>query len=182
MRARRLALTPSEQRKAARFMAIKLVNHNRFKQAKSCAFYLPNDGEISPMSLVALALKRGKACYLPALATDGRMRFRRYLPPQRLEPNRYGIPEPGPTSPSITPTKLDIVFMPVVAFDEKGSRLGMGGGYYDRTFAFKHQRPGVKPLLIGLAHDCQQITRLTSDKWDIGMDFIATDRRIVRVI
>jgi len=171
----------TEQRDASRRLILKLSKNTFFKRSKHCAFYLPNDGEISSLPLLAVAQKRKKACYLPKLLGD-RMQFRHYQPPQKLVVNRYGIPEPDESCVAISPEKLDIVFVPLVAFDSTGNRLGMGGGYYDRAFAFKNRYPGKAPVLVGLAHECQQSTELTINHWDIKLDFIATDKKVIRAV
>jgi 5-formyltetrahydrofolate cyclo-ligase len=80
---------------------------------------------------------------------------------------------------------LDVVLMPLVGFDRTGARLGMGGGFYDATFAFKQKlstgskTSTGKPALIGLAHACQQVESLATDTWDIPLFAIATDKEII---
>ena len=92
--------------------------------------------------------------------------------------NSYGIPEP--LSKGNRPAcNLDIVLMPLVAFDKQGNRLGMGGGYYDKTFAFKRQTLWrKKPILVGLSHHFQQVDELNNDNWDIPLTAIVTNQKI----
>jgi len=69
--------------------------------------------------------------------------------------------------------------MPLVGFDPAGNRLGMGKGFYDRCFAFRGRNPGSsparrRPILAGLAHDCQQVERIPAEEWDVRLDVIFT--------
>jgi 5-formyltetrahydrofolate cyclo-ligase len=94
--------------------------------------------------------------------------------------NQFSIPEPSirlrqPTKP----WALDLVIMPLVAFDADCNRLGMGGGYYDRTFAYLNKRRfWRKPILIGVAHECQRVANLESEVWDIPLDAVVTEEKI----
>ncbi len=153
-----------------------------FIQARRVAFYLASRGEIDPFPLMELALKAGKQVYLPALRTrpSHGLWFTRYRDGDRLVANRFGIPEPVTHSRRlIMPWSIDLVFVPLVAFDDAGNRLGMGGGYYDRTFAFiRRSRHMHRPRLIGLAHDFQHIDHLASQPWDIPLDAVITERKV----
>lgn len=172
MRDRRRRLSHREQQLAGQKLARLISRQLFFIRARHIAFYLPNDGEIDPVFLLELAVAAGKNVYLPRLHPLRRdsMRFVRWRPGEELIPNRYGIPEPR-WQRGLPPWLLDTVFMPLVAFDSSGNRLGMGGGFYDRTFA-----PGfAKPLLIGLAHHFQHTPSLPTEPWDIPLDAIATD-------
>ncbi|WP_253472613.1 5-formyltetrahydrofolate cyclo-ligase [Natronocella acetinitrilica] len=179
MRQRRRALSPREQRLAAARLA-KLVSRSRsFLRARHIAAYLANDGELDPAELVAMAWRLGKRVYLPVLRRDRSLRFALYRPGTILRRNPLGIPEPVNTR-LLPPSRMDCVFMPLVAFDTQGNRLGMGGGFYDRTFAFLHRRHRWgRPLLIGLAHGCQQSPEVPAESWDVAMAAIATDRGFV---
>jgi 5-formyltetrahydrofolate cyclo-ligase len=72
--------------------------------------------------------------------------------------------------------------MPLVGFDKAGNRLGMGGGFYDRSFAFKQKRHSCQPKLIGLAHSIQQVDNLSVQGWDIPVDNIVTELGVSRFI
>ena len=95
------------------------------------------------------------------------------------EKNRFGIKEPISTD-IINADQLDILFMPLVGFDKDKNRIGMGGGFYDRTLAFKKQQKMAKnPKLIGLAFDCQQVEQLEVQEWDVPLDVIITPSQIL---
>ena len=180
MRRQRRALSHEAQHRAAQALARRVARLAMFRRARSVALYLANDGEISPSALMRLAFRRGKSVYLPCLKADKSLCFRHVSPRTQLQPNRFGIPEPPRMAQAIDAAALDIVLVPLVAFDRAGRRMGMGGGYYDRTFAFKRQLPTHGPILIGLAHSCQETQRLVSQPWDVPLDWIVTDLSVIR--
>ena len=103
--------------------------------------------------------------------------FRRYRPGEKLVANRFGIPEPPHRrGNTLSAKQLDVIFLPLVGFDAAGNRLGMGGGFYDRTLSQLPARN--RPLLAGLAHDVQRVDKLPVQRWDIPLDAVVTDRRI----
>lgn len=106
------------------------------------------------------------------------MVFVRVRPGTRLVYNRWGIAEPKPVlKHSISPRRLDLVLMPLVGFDEAGHRIGMGKGFYDRAFTFRHSKYR-RPILTGLAHECQKVAGgITPSAWDVSLDALATPRR-----
>ena len=180
LRQARRQLSPTQQRLAARDLYRQLAQHPAFRRARHIAFYLPNDGEIDPRPLMLEAQRRGKATYLPVLNAWPRTRmvFQRIMPNERLRPNRFGIAEPA-----FRPNRqrriwtLDLVLMPLVGFDEHGGRLGMGGGFYDRSLAYRGRRKnGHKPTLLGLAHECQKVDRLPLEPWDVSLQATVTDK------
>lgn len=182
MRQRRRALSFEQQQQAAEQLCKRLSHQPLFLRSQRIAFYLPNDGEIDPMPLLHLAWQQGKQCYLPVLMPDGEnsLCFIRYDKHTTLIQNRFGIAEPDTkNAEQILAQDLDLVLMPLVAFDASGNRMGMGGGFYDRTFAFKQHRPGHHPYLLGLAHSCQQVDQLHSEHWDIPLHGIATEAEFI---
>ncbi len=179
LRHKRRALTPQQQRQAAQRLARQLLGHPLLYRARHIALYLPNDGEIDPRYYMAQARQRGIQFYLPVLHPihHGQLVFSPYDFDTALSPNRFGIPEPefhqGLKRP---PWALDAVLMPLVGFDRHGGRLGMGGGFYDRTFEFVRRTPSLAPRLIGLAHDLQRMNLLPVQPWDIPLHAIVTDQ------
>ncbi len=180
MRQRRRSLTSGQQRSAAQQLLRRLARQPLFVRSRHIAFYIANDGEIDPRPLLERALAMGKHCYLPVLARDNtRLEFFRYTPGTSMQRNRYGIAEPSRRGGQRLNTRqLDLVLLPLVAFDARGGRLGMGGGYYDRSFAFKQQSLAHSPYLLGLAHHCQQVDQLTLASWDIPLHAIASDEQL----
>ncbi|MCF5655692.1 5-formyltetrahydrofolate cyclo-ligase [Pseudomonas poae] len=181
LRKARRALTPSEQRQAAQGLYRQLAQHPLFRRAKHISLYLPTDGEIDPRLLLRAAQRQGKATYLPVLSAWPRtkMVFQRVRPGETLRPNRFRILEPRVNARRQRKVwALDLVLLPLVGFDDVGGRLGMGGGFYDRSLAYlarrKHWR---KPTLLGLAHECQKVDRLAQASWDVPLAGTVTDRQ-----
>ncbi|WP_299182160.1 5-formyltetrahydrofolate cyclo-ligase [uncultured Neptuniibacter sp.] len=179
IRTLRRSLTPEQQQDAASALLRNLRCRQDFRRAKHIAMYLPNDGEIDPVPLIKLCWRLGKQVYLPVLhpVLHNRLWFVPYTPQTPMVRNIYGIKEP-----KLIPAKrraawsLQLVLLPLVAFDPLGNRMGMGGGYYDRTFSFKNQPHGLRgPDLIGLAHEIQKVEKLPVEGWDIPLSSIVTD-------
>jgi 5-formyltetrahydrofolate cyclo-ligase len=169
LRQRRNALSSNQQRASALELVHSVTELSSWDSAQRIALYQAADGEIDTCALEQLARKLGKQLFLPVLADD-RLCFAQWETSVRLSPNRYNIPEPPQEAARCEPSDLDIIFLPLVGWDRRGSRLGMGGGFYDRTLS------GVSgPLLVGLAHEVQQVEEVPQDPWDITLDYIATD-------
>lgn len=178
LRAKRRNLTPHQQKQASMGLCRQLSRLPEFIFGQRIAAYIPNDGEIDPQPLLELAWRLGKEVYLPILHpfSKGRLLFMTHYPNQEMAKNRYGIPEPLCDHSAYCPVwTLDMVLTPLVGFDAAGNRMGMGGGFYDRTFAFLNDgsRPR-KPRMIGVAHECQKVMELPSERWDIVMNKIVT--------
>lgn len=178
MRAARRAIPAHRQHLAAAALARHALGAPACRSARHVAIYLANDGEIATSALLDGLLARGKRVYLPVLRGSGLL-FLPYTRGTQLAKNRFGIPEPRRGSgPPRHPRSMDLVFMPLVAFDGAGRRLGMGGGFYDRTFAYLREgRAWGRPLLIGVAHHLQGVACVPGASWDVPLRAIVTDRR-----
>lgn len=157
----------------------KIELQDSYKNAKHIAIYLTNDGEIGTRDFIELAWSDRKYIYLPVIHPFSKhhLLFVRYQPETVLVKNRFGIPEPIPTPSSLClMEQLDIVFTPLVAFDKTGARMGMGGGFYDRTLA-SLQSTNPDCQIIGLAHDCQEVEHIDQQPWDIPLHQIITPSR-----
>jgi len=186
LRQLRRALSAREQEQASASLALNLLKNPDLHRARHIAIYLPNDGEIDPHPYMAMAMARSKGVhfYLPVLHPihPGRLVFSPYYDGIELTANRFGIPEPAFSKGLRRPAwALDAVMFPLVGFDAHGGRLGMGGGFYDRTFAFTRLRPRLAPKLIGLAHHCQQVNKLPIEPWDVPLHSVVTDEQVYRV-
>jgi len=180
IRQKRRAVTTAEASSCAQQLARHTCTHPLVANSRHIATYLASDGEIDPWPLMLSLWSSGKTLYLPVLAPFSRQRlwFARYTAGDRLVANRYGIPEPV-VRELIKPWALDLVLTPLVAFDTSGNRVGMGGGYYDRSFAFLRRRQyWRKPRLLGLAYELQKQTSIEPNDWDIPLDAVATEARI----
>jgi 5-formyltetrahydrofolate cyclo-ligase len=180
LRKARRALTPSQQRQAARGLYKQLAQQPLFRRARHISLYLPTDGEIDPRLLLRAAQRRGKATYLPVLSAwpRSKMVFQRIRPGEKLKPNRFRILEPRHNLARQRKVwALDLVLLPLVGFDDVGGRLGMGGGFYDRSLAYLARRNDWrKPTLLGLAHECQKVERLAQASWDVPLQGTVTDK------
>lgn len=177
MRARRQALPDTVARRCAMEMARHARHHPLLLNSTRIACYLAADGEMDPAPLVEHLWSLGKQLFLPVLVPFARQRlwFARFQPGDRLVINRFGIPEPERRR-LIKPAALDLVITPLVAFDERGYRIGMGGGFYDRCFGFLRRRTyWHKPRLLGLAYEFQKQVAIEANAWDIPLDAIATE-------
>jgi len=180
MRRHRRALGRRARESHARELARRLSASLCLRRGRRIACYLANDGEISLMPLIQDLWKRGKSVYVPALH-GAKLWFLPMAHDTPLTPNRFGIPEPdlGPQA-RCSPRALDLVLVPLVAFDEHGTRLGMGGGFYDRTFAFlRHRTSWCRPRLIGVGYEFQRVVRLPTRPWDVVLHGAATERGLV---
>ena len=179
MRIRRRALGKADRRAAAVALSRHLAGNRWFANSRTIAVYLPNDGEISLLTLVARAWSTGKRTYLPRLFGP-ELWFLPFHARTVFAGNRYAIPEPAePPRRRIPPLFLDLVLFPLVAFDRFGNRLGMGGGYYDRTFeAVRHRTVWRGPKLVGIAYEFQKVDALPAADWDVPLDAIATEHAI----
>ncbi len=185
LRAQRGAVTGDARDLAATQLAVHLISTRAFRASHHIACYLPNDGEIDTGVVIEHLRRLRKHFYLPVLSrlSHDRLWFAPALPGAELVVNRYGILEPAvPTRALVRAQDLDLVLMPVVGFDEMGHRIGMGGGYYDRSLEFlQHRHFWRKPHVIGLAYDFQKITALPRDSWDVALNAIVTDQAVYTV-
>ena len=180
LRARRQDLSAAEQTHAAHQLSAHLVATRLYRVSRRIAVYLPNDGEIDPVPFVARLWEMHKVCYLPILSRlrHDRLWFAPFTQDTPLAANRFGILEPVvPARAWVRAQELDLILMPLVAFDSHGNRLGMGGGFYDKSLAFlRHRLLWRKPHLIGLAHDFQRVKKLEACAWDVPLQGVVTDR------
>lgn len=183
LRALRRALPPDVVRSHSAALARHLIASPWFQHSQHIAAYLANDGEADTQDLIAAIWSQGKTAYLPILrfAPDKGLWFGRYAPDTILQPNRYRIPEPAIAADTIAdPSCFDLVLVPLVGFDLAGNRLGMGGGYYDRTFAYRLENKAQTQRLLGLAFECQKCARLPAEPWDVPLDGVVTEAGIYR--
>jgi 5-formyltetrahydrofolate cyclo-ligase len=181
LRARRAALSPVERIGAAQGLATQLAALPETLTDERVAGYWATGGELSLHVVLARLLARGATYHLPIVPEQaGPLSFARWRTGDGVAPNRFGIPEPAASAPHIAPDALELVFVPLLAFDRGGHRLGMGAGYYDRTFAFlaTGERPR-EPLLVGVAYAFQEIERVEHEPHDVRLDFIATERELI---
>ena len=183
--ARRSALDRSVRRDAAAAVAQWSRGVPEIVAARHLAGYVPVAGELDPGPILARCRTSGAQVYLPepTPADDGTLStliFAEHRTADALVVGAYGIPVPSTEAPRIAAVVLDVVLVPLIAFDDFGTRVGMGAGFYDRAFAFRGEAP-TPPLLVGLAYHWQQVATLRREAWDVGLDMVITDRRVLRM-
>lgn len=174
-------LSQAQQTFASEQLLMQCSALTEYQNAHVVACYLAQDGEIVLNPLINDAWLKGKTVCLPVLHPfcKGHLIFVHYRQNSKMQTNRFGILEPKLNACDIVPVaKLDVIFTPLVAFDDSAQRLGMGGGFYDRTLApvTRHEIP---LQIYGVAHDCQKVSSgLKNEKWDIPMHKIITPSHI----
>ena len=185
MREKRRALSHQQRAIAAEQFAEHFSKTKIFINSDRIAFYMANDGELDPAVLMEIAWEMGKACYLPVLTAnhDKSLMFAPYEPGHPLVYNRFGIGEPYVAARRrIKARQLDLVVMPLVAFDKKGNRIGMGGGYYDRTLHYLRSRSNwLKPKLVGIGYEFQLVNEIDVESWDVPLAYISTESTMTKI-
>ncbi len=182
LRNARRSLTDAEQQHAARLLAQTLSTLPELQGVRRVAGYLANDGEISLAPYLAKLHKQNVCTSLPVLhpVSGNQLLFLNYHPTTPMVKNRFGIAEPALDCQAIRlPQEHQALLMPLVGFDDRGNRLGMGGGFYDRTLANLAGLPRP-PMLIGVAHECQRADSLPVMEWDVPLDMIVTPHQVLR--
>jgi 5-formyltetrahydrofolate cyclo-ligase len=177
MRKARRALPPEVRRAASIAAAVNLSATRHYQDARRIAVYLAMDGELDPTPLVLRARSDGREVYLPVLPPkDGPMSFRLYVEDTPLTPNRFGILEPV-SGDLLAAKDMDLVVTPLVGFDLSGNRMGMGAGFYDRTFDFLNTAMQRHPALIGYGYAMQRMPALTRETWDVPLAGVVTEQQ-----
>ena len=159
----------------SRLIQDKLLQTDAWQSSNSIGAYFSHNGEVNCDLIIDAAWAAQKSCYLPVLVGQQQMQFREFNQDSQLVKNHYQIAEPVNTNIK-SPEDLDLVCVPLVAFDQDCNRLGLGKGFYDRTFAFKQLQS--RPLLIGLAYQLQLAENLLTATWDVPLDAVITEDNI----
>lgn len=180
LRARRTALSAQERIAAASGLIAQLEQIPEFLTDRRVAGYWAVAGELPLLAVMSGLRARGQDYYLPVV--DGeRLRFAPWRPGIEISTNRYGIPEPVVAATDLlAPEQMDVVLLPLLGFDRRGHRLGFGGGYYDRSFAFLRERSDVgKPVLVGVGYAVQEVDAIEAMPWDVRLDYVASERELI---
>jgi 5-formyltetrahydrofolate cyclo-ligase len=179
MRSRRTELAAPVRLAAAEGLAKQLRALPELQRTGYVAGYWAVRGE---MPLHALLAPAPPFTYcLPVLTPERALKFAPWKFGDEVIPNGFGIPEPAHAE-RLESATMDVVLLPLVAFDRRGARLGSGAGYYDRSFEFLRERVRPsKPLLVGVAYGFQEVGELHEQPWDVPLDLIATEGELIRV-
>lgn len=186
IRSRRQGINKTEQKVAAQGLLKTLSSHPKILLAKRISIYLATDGELDASLFIQWCWQNNKEVYLPVIHpfSKGHLLFLKYQQNTPMHINAFGINEPKLDIRLIKPiTQIDIMLTPLVAFDISGNRLGMGGGFYDRTLSHWYRQSNItnintiKPYPIGIAHSCQKVDQLPIEQWDIPLPEIITPNK-----
>ena len=186
MRGARAALPAADRIKATAALADHLSRLPELATDERVAGYWASDGELPLAAVLPPLLARGVQYHLPVVPAKLRqpLWFAPWRTGQPVRANRFGIPEPADAERTIVAAEsLELVLVPLVAFDRRGHRLGMGGGFYDATFAFLAQgeRPRA-PLLCGVAYSFQELDEIAPEAHDVHLDYVCTERELIECV
>lgn len=176
---KRLAISAAQRMQTAEAIAQQLIKLPEWIPADYIAGYWASHGEV-PLHIAQMRVQSPKVWCLPILQTDKTLKFAPWRSGDPLVSNQFGIPEPD-ISPSSTldATAISIILLPLLAYTRTGARLGMGGGYYDRSLAFRAAQASP-PLLIGMAYSSQEADSLPYEQWDIKLDMLINEHEVLR--
>jgi len=179
LRQARRAILPRQRIAASEQLASHLLALPFSPDTGYVAGYWAMDGEIA-LHAWQLRLPPAVRYCLPVLHEDGHLRFARFSPGAALKSNRFGIPEPDVPAAELLPAEaMTLVVVPLVGFDSNGHRLGMGGGWYDRSFAFRQTRP-APPYLVGAGFAVQQVQAgWPREPWDVRLNAICCEQGVI---
>lgn len=168
-------MSADERNAASETICNSITRSHEFIAADSVACYLPMADEVDPRRIIARAWRAKKRIFCPVIGKRRQMIFRQLEPNTSVLRNSFGLWEPldGPIIPA---RQLDLVITPLVAFDRDNNRIGMGGGYFDRCFAWQRGRKHwYRPKLLGVAFDCQKVEKIAPNPWDIRLYGVVTE-------
>jgi 5-formyltetrahydrofolate cyclo-ligase len=179
-RKRRAELNPDQLQSAAESLAQRIIELDAYTRSTKLAAYFAVNGEIGLDPVIDHALACGKQVFLPNLDQKS-LRFSPYFREQKMRINKFRLPEPDVGDDEmLQPAELDLVLAPLVVFDAGRNRIGMGGGFYDRSFAMRKDSTVLQPVLIGVAHELQKVEQIIPEAWDVRLDMVITDQAIYR--
>jgi 5-formyltetrahydrofolate cyclo-ligase len=180
LKAQRQSLSDDEVAVASEKIANSFWQKSFVQRISNLAVYMSVGGEINCTSIIEIAWLRKKNVFAPILRGN-RLNFAPLKQDSKWVTNHFGILEPiYKNSELIKPQQLDIVVTPLLAFDEQLNRVGMGGGFYDRSFAFcKRRRNYRRPRLVGVAHSFQKVKQISSQPWDVPLNSVITEKETI---
>lgn len=165
----RREMSAEDRATASRIICNKVINSRDFLAATFVACFLPMPDEVDTRSIIERGWRANKRIFVPITRESGEMFFREIRPDTTLQRNAMSIWEPL-SGDVVSPRNLQLVVTPTVAFDPLNNRIGMGGGYYDRSFSFlRHRRVWIKPKLVGVAFNCQKVEKISPNTWDVRL-------------
>ena len=171
---KRLALSSNEVQRRSRSVFQRLMKSNFYQNAQSIACYVSVQNEVDTHNLIQIALKNGKQIGVPVTDPDGHMAFQAISSLDILHPVHFGLLEPPrDANTEIPPESFDLILLPGLAFDDRGNRIGSGGGYFDRFLST------IPAHTAALSYDFQILDQIPTDSHDIRLDYIITESRVI---
>lgn len=170
LRQQRQTLSTTERNAAADMIARHTLALPHWAQLSNVAIYLATDCEADPQPLARRALEQGKHLFLPVIQAKRTLQFARWEPGDSLIKNTFGIGEPAAHIQRVTAATMDLICLPLVGWSSAGTRLGMGGGFYDRTLT-----SASDTIRLGLGYNCQHSADIPREHWDVGLHWVATE-------
>jgi 5-formyltetrahydrofolate cyclo-ligase len=171
----RTELHPDERDRASDVITERVIRSAFFQRSRLIGCYLSLPAEVDTWRIISRAWRMKKRIFAPVTARNRMLVFRELTPESDLVRDDFGLTMPI-SGEEIAARKLDLVLTPLVAFDKNCQRIGMGGGYYDRTFSFlRGRRQLLKPKLVGLAFACQEVPPIAANPWDIRLFSVITE-------
>ncbi len=179
MALRRKALPVDLRARESAAVAARLLELPEFATAHVVSAFAAMHSELDPSAVVDVAIERGISVVYPRVSdTRPRLRFHRVVGRGDLRRGAFGILEPGADAPEVAAVDIDLMLMPGLAFDDRGRRLGYGGGYYDEVGALL--RAAGRGFLVGVAFTCQLVERCPAGPGDVGVDCVVSAARLIR--
>jgi 5-formyltetrahydrofolate cyclo-ligase len=179
LRALRRGLHPALHAAHSRRAAAAVSRLSAFAAGRRIALYLPFDGEAATEPLLAAARRRNVQVFVPVVADRRRRRLAFHELGKATRRGAFGIRIPKRGTRKLAARWFHLIVVPLVGVDAKGRRLGMGGGFYDRSLGFRrHRRHWRGPRVVGLGFDCQCVDSVSAESWDLAFDSIATESGI----
>lgn len=167
---RRDALDPAWRIEASLGMAARAAEID-LAHGSIVSGFLPIRSEADLRPLMAALADRGAKLCLPVVLDRETIVFRELVRGAEMVATGFGTSGPGPEAAVLDP---DVMLAPLAAFDRRGHRLGYGAGHYDRAIARLHER-GLRPHLIGVAFDCQEVERVPDEPHDVVLAEMLTE-------
>jgi len=177
----RRSLSPAEVTGKSNLIVNKALAMEEYLQASTVMVYLDFRNEVQTGTLVLRSMAVGKRVVVPATDINNYRLIPSLLEkfPGDLQPGNWGILEPKPDClRPVEPTEIDLIFVPGVAFDLNGNRLGYGGGYYDRFL----KQTGSHSTFVALAFELQVRQYVYPDTHDVPVHYLVTEKRLIRTV
>jgi 5-formyltetrahydrofolate cyclo-ligase len=183
MAERRNQFPEAERIRLASQATLRLLTLDELREAKVVAGFIAMRSEIDTESVLAALRQRGMEIVLPKIDAEGqvpRLRFHRFKHRSDLTLGSFGLLEPGPDTKEVSVHDIHLFIVPGLAFDRHGMRVGYGGGYYDECMTTVRAHPKPVAIFAGFAFDFQLLESCPTEEWDVPLDYVITDARIIR--